>query len=324
MMSMGLAAVLGISAVLTGCASSAARPTPAAAAGRAAARTISLEEAGGEPRPSAAAWPDAAALIRQYNDRDLGSPGWRRVSLEILTRGEVKRRFVVLTLWKRSRRDVRSVFALEEPDALSGANYLLDEAGAFEPLGMRVHLFLPLGDRRVLQIAPANFDEGLLGSDFTYLDERLQFPSRGMSYSVAGTSVLQHERVWVIEARPSSAAERAICSWATARFFLSRRAPVVLGADYYAGDAGSRRPVRRMRVEGVRQFGPVWMGSKMTMSDESGHASVLTLAASGFHKRELETLRFSNEELEALSDRIRARGARASAASDGGIGGVLP
>lgn len=317
-----LAAAVGLSVVLAGCGSSAAG-RPASASDRGLARPVSLEDARIGPLP-APARPDAAALVRRYNDRDLGSPGWRRVSLEIVTKGEVKRRFAVLTLWRRSRRDLRSMFALEAPDALSGTNYLLVEAGDFLPLGMRVHLFLPLGDRRVLEIAPANFDEGLLGSEFTYLDERLQLPSRGISYAVTGTSVLQGEPVWAIEARPASAAERAICSWEMARFFLARRVPVVLGADYYSEGSGSPRLLRRMRVEGVRRFGEVWMGSKMTMSDESGHASVLTLAAAGFHQRALEALRFSNEELEALSDRIRARRTAAAGGASAGIGGIIP
>src|SRR5260221_221250 len=47
--------------------------------------------------------PSAAELIDKYNSRDLGSPGWRRVSMELLTEGALTRSFTVLNIWRADR-----------------------------------------------------------------------------------------------------------------------------------------------------------------------------------------------------------------------------
>ena len=249
--------------------------------------------------------PDAIDLIKAYGSRNTGSPGWRRVLLELLDDGEVTRALTVVNLWKQVGKDFRTLFVLEQPQGLSGTDYLLIEnPDISDTTDMKVHLFLPAGQRPVLEIKPSNFNEGLLGSDFTYSDLRMRLPDRGFRYRVAGLSSLLDEPVWVVEAEPASQAARQTYPWALARFFLARNLDLLLGADYYS-DPNGKTCVKQVRVESYEEVDGVRIQTRMVMFASQSRCSVLTLKDVRFKERRLHSSLFSAAELPKLSEKVR-------------------
>ena len=258
----------------------------------------------GIPEPGGAS---AAALIDAYNSRDLGSPGRRRVLMELKTGGAVTRSFTVVNLWRADGTEVRTLFLLEDPEGLRGTSYLLRE-GVGEMPDIGVSLFLPAGERRVLQVAPSNFDEGLLGSDFSYADVRMRLPVDGYRYTVKGRGSLLNEPVWVVEAEPTAARTHEASSWSVARLYLARNFTFLLGADYYANsgrEAGALTLLKQMRVQSVERIGGAWTATRMTMTARDNHSSVLTLKEFEFNSAEVIPEDFSPERLPLLSEKVK-------------------
>jgi hypothetical protein len=253
--------------------------------------------------------PEAAQLVTAYNTRNFGSPGWRSVHLELMTEGTLTRSFTVINLWQSEAEKTRTLFLLQKPDGLSGTNYLLTESTtASEALDMRVHLFLPSGNRQVLEIEPSNFNEGLLGSDFTYTDLRMKLPLHGYRYRIAGQAMLGNEPTWVLEAEPDSEATRRATSWSLARFYLARNFQFLLGADYFSRPEEAiepARPARRMRVEKFEQSEGVWTATRIVMFGSTDRYSVLTLRNAHFAVSNIDSTIFLPEKLALLADKIR-------------------
>src|SRR5207253_2482779 len=171
------------------------------------------------------------------------------------------------------------------PKGLSGTDYLLQEERNKMP-DIQVHLFLPAGERRVLEVASNNLNEGLLGSDFSYNDVRMQLPATGYRYTVKGQGKLLNEPVWVLEAEPSTQQTREICSWSRARLYLARNFQFLLGADYYGEtvNGGSQPPLlKQMRVQSLKQIDGVWTATSMIMYGEDNRSTVLTLQDAKFN-----------------------------------------
>jgi hypothetical protein len=251
--------------------------------------------------------PEVSKLLDDYNARDFGSPGWRRVLIELMTDGAVTRTFTVVNLWRSEGGIVHTLFLLEEPKGLSGTNYLLQEEKDKMP-DMQVHLFLPAGERRVLEVAPDNFSEGLLGSDFSYHDVRMQLPIKGYRYRLTGKTSLLNEAAWVVEAEPSTDETREINSWSTAHLYLARNFPFLLGADFYGKSedgAGTPRLVKQMRVQGLKQLDGVWTATRISMYGQDKRTSVLKLKNAGFKSDGIISDLFVPKELPALSERVR-------------------
>ena len=249
----------------------------------------------------------ASELVDEYNARNFGSPGWRRVLMELMTDGAVTRTFTVANLWRSDKDAVRTLFLLEEPQGLSGTNYLLQEERNKLP-DMHVHLFLPAGERRVLEVAPGNFSEGLLGSDFSYHDVRMQLPIKGYRYSLKGQASLLNESVWVVEVEPSTDQTRETNSWSTAQLYLVRKFPFLLGADFYGkteNGNGIQHLLKQMRVQGLKQIDGVWTATRIVMYGQDKRASVLTLKEAGFNSAVIDSGLFSPKELPGLSERVR-------------------
>jgi hypothetical protein len=241
----------------------------------------------------------ALALIRAYNARSFGDPGWRRVRLDLKSGPTVTRTFVVANLWRRLPGAVATLFVLEGPENLAGTNYLLvEDPDRVE--GMEVHLHLPAGRRRVLAVAPGNFDEGLLGSDFGYRDLRLQIPVAGYGFRLAGRTELLGREVAVVEARPAPGSAVASLSWARSRFYLADGPPLLLGADHFAASADAE-PVKRMRVEGVCAVEGAWTETRIVMTSTEGRSSVLSLLDFAPAVAQAAADLFSPEALPALS-----------------------
>jgi hypothetical protein len=246
--------------------------------------------------------PSAAAIVEGYNARNFGSPGWRRIVLELKDGAKITRSFTILHLWEKAASEVRSLVLLEEPVNLRGTNYLLLESlrGGTEA-GMRLFLFLPAGKRRVLTIRPSRFDEGLLGSDFSYSDLRWVIPAPELRLRVAGTERMLGRTAWVIEAVPM---RRQDFFWSRVRYFIGQDPVLLLGADFYGASDG--QPAKRLRVEGIRKIGETWTPTRMVMRLEGRRSSVLTLADAGFGAMSFPPDLFQPDNLPAHGDRLRA------------------
>lgn len=301
----------GFLAVALACLAGGCRPgaTPALPAGE-AARTPAAPTAPESPavEPVAGdAGPDVASLLKGYNGRDVGSPGWRRVSLELLNGVEVARSFTVVTLWEGRGDEVRTLFYLEWPPGLKGTSYLLSERGA----GALVNIFLPAGERRVLEVAPDDLDEGLLGSDFTYNDMRVLLPPEGYDYRLAGQTILAGRPAWAVDAVPTKPDARRATGWGRARLYLARDFPFLLGADYFEREGGgtaSVRPLRSMRVEALEQRDEVWTATRIRMYGGEGRASLLTLDDARFKVGEAWGQLLTPESLPTLPEQLGRRG----------------
>ncbi len=254
---------------------------------------------------SANADADASKIVAAYNSRNFGSPGWRRVVLELLTDGAVTRTFTVVNLWRSHDDNVSTLFLLEEPKGLIGTNYLLREWTNKTP-EMRVNLFLPAGEQRALEVAPSNFDEGLLGSDFSYNDIRMQLPLVGYRYTLVGAGVLTNEPVWVIEVVPSHPQSREMTSWSRANLYLARRFPFLLGADYYSENGAAGRSIlKQMRVDRLKQIKGVWTAAHITMYGDPNRRSELTLSDAEFNSHSFDPKFLSPEKLQFVADEVR-------------------
>ncbi|HVF88520.1 MAG TPA: outer membrane lipoprotein-sorting protein [Blastocatellia bacterium] len=302
-----LFAAFSLALSLTGCYSGAATAGSKGAINGAEPRDA-RPEAVKEESPNQSSLPNAQRLVTEYNNRNFGSPGWRTVYLELVTDGSVTRTFTVINLWKKVGRETKTLFLLREPRGLSGTNYLLQEDSPDSKASdMKVYLFLPSGQRQVLEIAPSNFNEGLLGSDFTYTDLRMKLPVRDYSYRVIREAVLHNEPVWVLEAEPVSEAARRATSWAVAHFYLARNFQFMLGADYYASPedvADSSRASKRMRVEKFEQREGVWTATRMNMFGPANRYSVLSLQDARFAVSDIDSAMFLASSLPSLADRI--------------------
>lgn len=228
---------------------------------------------------AAPAGPTAESLVQAYNGRDFGSPGWRRIVLELKNHGQVTRTFSIVHLWRETAGEIHSLVHLEEPAGLKGTNYLLLE-GPRLAHGMELYLSLPAGQRRVLHVKPSRFDEGLLGSDFTYRDLLWRIPTEGYRLRLAGRTRMLSRRAWGVDVEPVTEAARAGSSWSRVRYYLAEETALLLGADFFRDKEA--RPGKRLRAESFARREGVWTPTRMTMQLAGGRSSVLTLRESAF------------------------------------------
>lgn len=242
------------------------------------------------------------ALVEAHNARELGSPGWRRVKLELKTGAQVTRTFEVINLWRREASGVRTLFVLESPEGLRGTNYLLVENPTARD-GMKVFLHLPAGKRRVLSIQPSNFDEGLLGSDFGYRDLTMTLPTAGYRFTRTGEAVIAGAPAWLVRAEPVSAEARSATAWSRTTLFFAQDSGRLIGTDAYTAD-DLEQPRKSLRVLGWRQIDKAWIQTLMVMTGQEGRSSVLTLEDARFGLTGLDPRLFVPETLPDLSETV--------------------
>lgn len=250
--------------------------------------------------------PEAMTLIQAYNGRDLSAYGERTVDLELRDGEQITRKFIITNLWSEtSPSEVVTLYILRAPEGLSGTLYLLNEYRGSEANGMRVSLHLPVGQRKILNLAPQQFDEGLLGSDFTYRDVRWLLPETGFSYRMAGTQTLDGTPVQKVEMVPDAGSDPAL-GWTRAMLYLSREHLFLFAADYFAaGASGNEQLVKQMRVESTSVVNGHWTATEMTMRLPHGRASVLKLRDIHFADAIPDPEVFREENLLRLADDIR-------------------
>jgi hypothetical protein len=230
--------------------------------------------------PATTPEPTALELVRAFNARPLGSPGIRRVRLELFSGAMVTRTFGVVHAWRESPGSVTSLAAIASPSGLAGTTYLLSESAQL-PAGLDVSLRLRLAGPRVLAIELGRFDEGLLGSDFSYADLLWRIPTAGRAFTLVGPSPAGGAAGWIVESRATTAAAREATAWARVRYLLSPLPDVLLlGAEYFE-DARraqpAQAPAKRLQVVGWAARDGVWSPSRMEMARSGGRRSVMTL-----------------------------------------------
>lgn len=232
--------------------------------------------------------PDGKRLVENYNSRNLGDPASRRVTLELFNGEDLTRSFTVENFWAKEGNETRTLFVLEEPKGLRGTNFLLVENPAFaNELQMKVRLMLPAGERKFLELRSERFDEGLLGSDFTYSDMRMCLPTSGYDYKVVGSTTLLNEPVWVLERRTLNSTSSAHSSFV--RFYLAERMNLILGADFYRKVRGEQDLLilqKQMRVEGFKKIDGVYTATRIAMYADDQRVSVLSLKEIRFGLKE--------------------------------------
>ena len=251
--------------------------------------------------------PNANELIEAYNNRNYGSPGWRQVLMELVTDNRVTSNFLVVNLWQNFGNEKRMLFLLQEPDGLKGASYLLNE-NTQSSNEMQVHLFLPAGERKVLEVARGSFDEGLLGSDFTYNDMRMLMPLKNWTYRVTGKTRLVDVPAWVLDAVPSNTSNEGN-EWSKIRLYLASDFQLLLGADFFANDEGTTGEVhlrKQMRVQEFKQDNGVWSATKMVMARSPQRFTLLTLKDARFSSASIDPKLFSPDRLPFIAEKIRA------------------
>ncbi len=249
----------------------------------------------------------ASDLLAAYNQRDIGSPGMRRIRLELRDQGKLTRRFDIAHAWQHDGGAIRSLVLLEEPVNLRGTDYLLVE-GSGTPTGLEVFLHLPAGRRQVLTIVPARFDEGLLGSDFGYTDLLWRVPLTGRRVLPLGAREIDGVPVRGFEVAPASEEARASTSWDRARYWLREEPALLLAAEYYRDEPGrppAAEPAKRLRVEGWEARGGVWTPTRMVMDAGGGRTSTLTLEETRFGVAPLAPDLFRPAALPGLADVLR-------------------
>jgi hypothetical protein len=249
----------------------------------------------------------AEQIVTRYNERNTGSPGWRRVTMQLVTDGNVTRDFSLINLWRSEKGEMRALFLLEVPKGLAGTGYLLREDARL-PLQMAIDLYIPADERRVLQLAGSNFGEGLLGSDFSYHDMRMRLSSDGFDYELVGQSKLLGQAVWVVDAKPLTAAAQQTCACVGARYFLARDFAFLMGVDYYkqANETDSQPlAAKQMRVESFAQVDGIWTATRMTMFSSDNRQTTLTLQDAHFSVAGIDPELFLQRSLSLLGDAVQ-------------------
>jgi hypothetical protein len=215
--------------------------------------------------------PDPHHIVDAYNRRPVGALGWQRVSMRLSSNGKLSRTFTVVNVWDRTATATRVLYFLEGPDGLKGSRYLQIES---ETGQLEVYLFLPTS-RRVLQIAPEEFSEGLLGSDFSYDDMRFRLPAQVASTSVAGRTSLDGREVYSLRHEACGTDSQ---TWRTLIEYISIDNPFLVGRDYFTeADLKAGRPGKWMRVKQFRDIGRVRIAESMIMQVRGGNSTTIDL-----------------------------------------------
>jgi hypothetical protein len=191
--------------------------------------------------------------------------------MRLSSNGKLSRTFTVVNVWDRTAAATRMLYFLEGPDGLKGSRYLQTEDDRGQ---LAVFLFLPTS-QRVLQIAPEEFSEGLLGSDFSYDDMRFRLPAQVASASVASKTSLDGREVYSLQHAAIGADSQ---TWRRITEYISVDKPFLLGRDYFTdADLKAGRPGKSMRVKQFRDIGSVRIAESMIMQVRDGNATTIDL-----------------------------------------------
>jgi hypothetical protein len=229
------------------------------------------------------------------------------VRLELQSDGVTTRSFEIVHAWSESGGGVSSIVLLDAPETLRGTSYLWFEDER-RPMGLSIFLRLPAGTRRVLAIEPSRFDEGLLGSDFSYFDLLWRIPTAGRRLTNIGDTQVDGTPADTVESRPASTAAASSTPWASIEYAFARDSRLLIGAAYFPSQGGRRAtaPSKTLRVSGWAARDGVWSPSTMVMSGSGGQRSVLTLLSLQPRTARLRSDLFETSTLSSIADRLEA------------------
>ncbi len=218
--------------------------------------------------------PKAKAIIEQYNEREVGAPGWRRVRIEMRTHGVLTRTFGIFNAWTAPEKTRTMLYYLETPEPLRGTRYLQEEQVEIGN-DAAVYLFIPAGLRQVLVVDRNLHRQGLLGCDFSYADVRMTLPLQDCTVTTQGTTRLGQVPVWKVSVETRTPDVKAPRS---AFYYFTIDRPFLLGAEYFDTVAkASGAPTKTFRVEDYRDDGMVRTAIRMTMTGGEGRTTTIQL-----------------------------------------------
>lgn len=245
----------------------------------AASLGLAVLVADGHPQPEAMPGAALPTLVQRYQERPLGSPGLRRIKLELQTRGTTTRTFEVAHGWTESAGKVSSVVLLDAPGDMRGTSYLWIEDSA-QGAGSQIFLRLPAGRRKTLAVEASRFDEGLLGSDFAYADLFWRLPTHGRRLQVLGDGVIDGVPVTTVQSR---AEPDTVTAWPRVEYSFARDSQRLVSARFYSAKGASEAsgstatPLKTLTVQGWREQDGIWAPTVMVMSRPGEQRSVLSL-----------------------------------------------
>jgi hypothetical protein len=181
------------------------------------------------------------------------------------------RSYEIATLRELVAGRARSAFRLDEPAALRGTAFLLEERLADGARDFRVWLYLPSGAHRVFEVRGATLSQPLLGSDFSYQDWRLWLPLADLEAVRLPDLAADERALLAVEARPRTEEAAAALGWERARLAVDPDTWAVARAEYFG-------PRRSFRAEGWTAIDGVSIPRRMVMArPESGERTVVEL-----------------------------------------------
>lgn len=178
-----------------------------------------------------------------------------------------------------------SAFHLDEPAALRGTAFLVEESLPATAAGLRVWLYLPSGKHQTFEVRGATLSQPLLGSDFSYQDWRLWLPVADLDPVRRPDRVAGERTLLAVEARPRTVAAEEALGWARVRLTVDPENWTVVRADFFA--PGEQRPGRRYRASGQTEIDGAWIPRRMVMERiETGERTVVELIEA-WHDRDV-------------------------------------
>lgn len=246
-------------------------------------------------------------LLQQVNERPLGRTQIRHTRMTLTAPTGEPRVYEIVALRSGSGSGVRSAFLIRSPESLRGTAFLMQETRPPRLDPGRVWIFLPAGERRVLEVEKDHLGEALLGSDFTFQDWRVWLPVEGMETSPfsTGTIACGGGACRSISVRPSSPDDARFLGWLHAVYEIDSDRHVVVGARF--DETGDGRPERRFESAGWHRVDGVWLPTWMAMERPGSKRSTTVELLWAAHDLDIPDQMLEPESLPRLGDLIEAR-----------------
>jgi hypothetical protein len=150
-------------------------------------------------------------------------------------------------------------------------------------------LYLP-AMKRIRRITGSGKNDDFMGTDFTYEDMGRRNLDKD-TFSLRGEESLEGEPCWTVEARPRDSRE----PYGRRLIRVRKDSYIIAAVDYFDRQD---RPLKRLRVSGIRQIDGIWTAQKMEMTNvQNRHSTVIEMSEIKFNLP-LEDNRFEVSSLE--------------------------
>lgn len=208
--------------------------------------------------------PSGEQILGRVNARPLGQTEIRHARMTLVSGEKAVNHYEVVTARRMTAGNAATLFVLQSPKALSGTSFLLEESTPPGTDRCRTWLFLPAGERRVLEIPPAQLSDFILGSDFTYQDWRVWLPLRDLRVLQSQKAACSTGPCYRLLVEPRSVAAARGLGWDRARIEVDERTWSVSHIEYFRGS--SKFPIRLFSALDLHSFRGVWTPQRMVMT----------------------------------------------------------